>query len=97
LQVIGGAVAVPAAAGGRPGSGSLRLRVVPSHLSPGTHLLPLTLNVEGAAPLEIAVPVQVAPGPAGARKRGVALAAMAALFAVLAFALLIVLYVWVVL
>jgi hypothetical protein len=92
LQVIGGAVAVPAAAGDRPGSGALRLRVVPSHLSPGTHLLPLTLIVEGAAPLAIAVPVQVAPGPAGARKRGVALAVIAALFAVLAFAMLIVLY-----
>jgi len=92
LQVIGGAVAVPAATGGRPGTGSLRLRVFPSQLSPGAHLLPLTLNVEGAMPLQIAVPVQVAPGAARAPKRGVALATMAALFALLAFALLIVLY-----
>lgn len=92
LQVLGGRAAVPAAAGGRPGVGSLRLRVLPSHLSPGTHLMPLTLSVEGAAPLQMAVPVQVAPGATRARKRGLALAAMAALFALLAFALLIVLY-----
>ncbi|HEX7681811.1 MAG TPA: hypothetical protein VF713_27070, partial [Thermoanaerobaculia bacterium] len=90
VQVIGGVAAVPAAAGGRPGVGSLRLRVVPSQLSPGTHLLPLTLNVEGAMTLQVTVPVQVAPGAVRARKRGLALAAMAALFALLAFALLIV-------
>ena len=92
LEVIGGAIVVPVAAAGRPGAGSLRLRVFPTQLSPGSHLLPLTLNVEGGLPLEVTVPVQVAPGPARAGKRGVALAAMAALFALLAFALLIVLY-----
>jgi len=85
-------VSVPAASAGRPGVASISLRIIPARLAPGAHSLPLTFAVEGGAPLHAAVPVQVMPSARG-RKGVPAPAAMVALFALLAFTLLVVLYV----
>jgi hypothetical protein len=95
LQVLGSTTTVPAASGGRPGVGSVPLRVMPAQLSPGARSVAITFSVEGGTPLHIQLPLHVA--VTQARKGVLAPAAMAALFALLAFAFLFVLYLRVVL
>jgi len=91
VQVAARAVSVPAANGGRPGIGALPLRVFPARLAAGAQSVPLTLDVAGAAPLQIALPVQLAPAALRKSRRGVVPAAVAALFALLALTIVIVL------
>ena len=89
-QVLGPAATVPAARNGRPGLGTVSLRVLPARLSPGANAVPLTFDVEGGSPLRIVLPVHVA--AVTRRSKRAVMAAAAALFALLALTVVIVLY-----
>jgi len=92
VQMAGRVVSVPAAHGGCPGAATLPLRLFPARLSSGAQSVPLTLDVDGGAPLQIELPVQVAPAALRKPRRAVVPAAVAALFALLALTIVIVLY-----
>ncbi len=91
MQVIGIDMTVPASQSDRPGVAAVPMRVFPAQLSPGSHSVLLTFNVEGGAPLRVEVPVLVT-ASTRTRKNPVVPAAVAALLALLTFTALIVLY-----
>lgn len=50
---------IPGAVDGQPGRGTVRMKISPARLSPGSHALSLALRVDGGVPPEITVPIRV--------------------------------------